>query len=207
MLAHWWTVQSETCSYSESKNMWCVLTEYLLPFIEFQSTAVCLLSTYEYMSFSWTTHRTVRMVKCSAGCSVTPPCVHHATLVSRSFVLPHHSPVSKANLPLILRRRSIMENVLSGIRRSRICVLVKTMCLILTNMCAGKHDKHITVLWRFLFTDHIYQRTTAGQALQHCYITLQRDLAAWSGWGIVDGPCDVHTATYVLSTLGFSNWP
>lgn len=132
MFARWRTVQSETCNFLEWKNICRALNPCLLPFIEFENTTVCLLSSYEYRSISWTTHQTVKTAKCSARCSLTPSMFHHATLVSRSILFfPHPALASKANIPLILGRRSIVENVLCGIRRAGICVLVQTKCRML----------------------------------------------------------------------------
>ena len=108
------------------------------------------------------------------------PCSIMQLLLSRSFLFPHSSPASKANIPLILRRRSIMENVLCGIQRPGICVLALTTCRILITTCAAKHYVRFTIFWEFVMVDHVYHRTTAGQVEQHCHITLQHRLEIWS---------------------------
>jgi hypothetical protein len=63
-----------------------------ITFIEFENRTVCLLSSYEYMSTSWTTCQTVRMAKCSARCLLAPSMFHHATFSSP--ILSFSSPFS-----------------------------------------------------------------------------------------------------------------
>lgn len=138
------------------------------------------------------------MAKCSARCSLAPSMFHHATLVSRSFLFPYASPTSKANIPLIPRRRSIMENILCGIRRPGICVLLQTTCRLHITMCAAKHDVRFTIFWACVNADHVCHRMTAGQVQQRCRIALQHRLPTWSGW-------ISRRVTCILSTLDLAN--
>jgi hypothetical protein len=122
------------------------------------------------------------MAKCSARCSLTPSMFHHATLLSRSFLLPYPSAASKANIPLILRSRSIMEYVLCGIRRPGICVLVPTTSLLHITVCAAKRDVRSTIFCACVNADHVCHRTTVGQVQQRRHIALQRHLPTGSAW-------------------------
>ena len=159
------------------------MTPSLLSFIEFENRTGCLLSSYEYMRVLWTTHQTVRMAKCSARCSLAPSMFHHATLVSRSFPFAHPSSASKANIPLILRRRSITENVLCGIWRPGIFAFsYRQSAVQFITMCAAKYDVRFTIFWESVDADHVCHRPTAAQVQQRCHIALQHHLQTWSGW-------------------------
>jgi hypothetical protein len=117
-------------------------------------------------------------------CKVFTSTIH---VPSRNFqypdpsVFPPPSPPSKANISLILWRRSIMEYVLCGIRRPGICVLVQTTCRVLITTCAAKLDVRFNIFWEFVIADHVYHRRTTGQVEQQRHITLQLRLESWSG--------------------------
>ena len=161
MLARWRTVQSETRHFLEWKNMSCFDSKSITFYWVWKHNGVSSikLRIHEFFVYDSPNSQNGKVF-----CKVFTSTIHVQSCNFSVPILSFSSPssCSKANIPLILRRRSIMENVLCGIRRPGICVLVQTTCRILITTCAAKHDVRFTICWEFVIADHVYHRTTAG---------------------------------------------
>ena len=186
VLARWKNVRFETCNFLEWKKMSCFDSMPITFYWVWKHNVVSsvMLRIHEFLVDDSPNSQNGK-VFCKVFTSPihVPSCNFYCP---DPFSFPRPSPTSKANIPLILRRRSIMENVLCGIRRPGICVLVPTTCRILMITCAAKYEVRFTIFWEFVIADRFYHRKTAGQVEQNCHIILQHRLETWSGlrsWG------------------------